>query len=546
MLIGVVIYSVMITSLSLYQSHITRLEFQSMQENQFSFIGLADQIKTKLALLQNLQVQQVVDNIMEVDNEGEEIDLLLPSILKDLAKLKKFAKKNESKEILVILENINLRYSMLVGNNIELDLESIKEDNYEGFETIESMVAIAGKMNEELTNLISLSHSQLESAIESFYVDMDMRNKTIITIGIVSLVIFLFGGILFLRSISKRINLLVGGTKAFSQNEFGYRIPNLKDECQDELCDLADSFNGMAASIEDLVEQQQRSNEMLDHKVKEQTKEIRKNLTQLEKTNMIVMDSINYASKIQHSFLPNSDKINNALGEHFIIWNQRDIVGGDFYWLEELEDGFIVALIDCTGHGVPGSLMTMIAVPTLDRIIREHCIIEPALILGSLNRQLKSMLDNAGDELGDDGLDAGICYVNTKEGYLKFAGAGIPLFYTRDGEIFEIKAERKGVGYKKTSLDHEFLQERIEIDTKMSFYMATDGITEQVGGVKRRMMFGKKRLRELLKEIHIKAKHEQREIILETLSQYRGNEPQKDDMTCISFKIQSKEKNNEH
>lgn len=539
MLVGVIIYSAMVIAINHYQTLKTHENFQHMQDYQFRFIIIADKVKTKLSKIQNLQVQQVVDTIMDMETSSEAVESLLPNMLQDLTELKQYAKQSESPELKDLTKKLVLRYSMLVANGMEIDMDVIKEDSEEAFMAIEGMVAIAGKMNEELSRLIEISHRQLNVAIEKFQNNMDQRKNTLIAFGMLSMLLFIVGGLLFMRSITRRINLLVGGTQAFSENRFGYRIPDLTHECQDELCHLAHSFNGMAASIEGLIEQQKRTNEILDQKVKEQTQEIRASLKELEHANMIVMDSINYASKIQHSFLPDKSKMQATLGEHFVIWNQRDVVGGDFYWTEEVEDGFIVALIDCTGHGVPGSLMTMLAVPILNRIIKENDITSPSEILSILNRTLKNMLNREGEGLGDDGLDAGICHVNTKENLVRFAGAGIPLFYTRNEEIKEIKGERRGIGYKDTPADHLFQEHVIPMDKENSFYMATDGITEQVGGQPKRMMFGRKRLRQLLQDIHIKSKHEQKNIILETLSQYRGDEPQKDDMTCISFKIQA-------
>lgn len=537
MLFIVVFYGASSLALKHFQAMKTLDNFQNMQRTQFKLVIIADNIKAKLSKIQNLQVQFVVDTIMEMEDAPEKPVIL--DMSSELLELKEYAEFIGSEELNSLYKKINIRYSILVKNNDNLDVEEIKADPEEALSAIEGMTAISGKINEELSILINISRTQLKTAIVEFENKIHTRLKRVFVFGVVSLIIFIIAGLLFARTIKRKINLLVGGTTAFSENKFNYRIPIANFSCKDELCELATSFNQMAISLEDLIEKQKETNQFLDKKVQEQTFKIRKNLEEIEKSNTVVMDSINYASRIQHSLLPNRNKMKDTMGDHFIIWNQRDVVGGDFYWMEEVEDGYIVALIDCTGHGVPGSLMTMISVPALDRIIREHNITNPSTILGMLNRSLQEMLSKGNNELGDDGLDAGICYVNTKNKTVTFSSAGIPLFFTKNGEINEIKGDRKGVGYKDTDLDYNFKEHIIEVDSEMSFYMATDGITEQVGGTKKRMMFGRKRLRELLKDIHVKAKYEQKNMILETLSEYRGDEPQKDDMTCISFKIEN-------
>ncbi len=532
----VILYATATLALKYIQAKVTLQDFTSMQDKQVKLVSIVDNIKSNLSQIQTLQVQHIVDSLEGINSSSKKpITIDIQTSLKNL---QEYANSNTSKELTDLYEKINLRYSLLSSQYNNLNLNEIKDNPEEAILAIEGMIGISKKMDEELSSLILISRTQLKTAVTSIENKIHTRIKRIIFFSIIFMSIFIFIVILFARSIKRKINLLVNGTKAFAENNFDYRIDIPNNVCRDELCDLSGSFNQMAGSIAELIEKQNKDNKILDQKVKEQTSEIRANLKELEKTNTVVMDSINYASKIQHALLPNKEKMKKTMGEHFVIWNQRDIVGGDFYWMEEVENGFIVALIDCTGHGVPGSLMTMISVPTLDRIIREYEISNPAIILSMLNKSLKDMLSK-GDDLGDDGLDMGICYVNTVEKTVTFSSAGIPLFYTKNNEIYEIKGDRKGVGYKDTDINYDFREHVIEIDCNMSFYMATDGITEQVGGREKRMMFGRKRLRELLKHIHVKAKYEQKDIILETLSEYRGDEPQKDDMTCISFKIEN-------
>jgi PAS domain S-box-containing protein len=278
-------------------------------------------------------------------------------------------------------------------------------------------------------------------------------------------------------------------------------------------------------------------------------------LEKVEEANKKIMDSIRYAKVIQSSLLPNLDGSNIYLPESFVIWMPKDVVGGDIFFkdsftegtgADEYMTGFIFAVIDCTGHGVPGAFMTMIASSGLRRIIKDEGCHDPARILKQLNFIVKkSLQQDRKDTLSNDGLDAAICFVKIQkktdssdeedtEKILIFAGAKLPLIYVCDNEAELIKGDKESIGYKKSDLNFDFTNHTIHIKKGMSFYIFTDGFTDQLGGEKRRR-FGTTRFKNLLRKNAGLPFEVQRKILLQAFEEYKGENERQDDVTILGF-----------
>jgi PAS domain S-box-containing protein len=253
--------------------------------------------------------------------------------------------------------------------------------------------------------------------------------------------------------------------------------------------------------------------------------------------NTKIMDSIHYARTIQTAFLPNEQDIVSELGEYCIIWRPRDVIGGDIYKFKAVPEGFLVAVIDCTGHGVPGAIMTMIAGSSFDRACEDVGHTDPALILRKMNALVKNSLNQHHAETpSDDGLDVGLCFVNKLSKTVTFAGARIDLYIVRDGKLDEIPADRQSVGYKTSRLDFVYKNHQVPIDGHTNFYICTDGILHQTGGP-RLFPFGKTRVKKLLAALYGRPLDEHKKALQETIAHYRGSEPQLDDITVFGFSL---------
>ena len=274
-----------------------------------------------------------------------------------------------------------------------------------------------------------------------------------------------------------------------------------------------------------------------ERKVEERTRELNETLMRVEEANRHIMESLRYARMIQNSLLPSHDEIARSLSDHFVIWRPRDIVGGDIFFFDFFDDGFIAAVVDCTGHGAPGAFMTMIASSALKRIIRDEERRMPGDILKRLNFIVKTTLQQDTDHaVSDDGLDAAVCYFQLSEKNMVFAGARLHLICQGNEELKFFRGDRQSIGYKGSDFSYEFSERHVALEKGMCFYMNTDGFTDQLGGPKG-ISFGRRRFVKIVAENHRKPFEEQKKLFLEAFYEYKGDLDRLDDVTVVGFKI---------
>jgi len=261
-----------------------------------------------------------------------------------------------------------------------------------------------------------------------------------------------------------------------------------------------------------------------------------------ESRNRQIMHSIEYASVIQQSTLRSSrEALARACPDADLVWEPRDVVGGDFYQFSVDTDGWFATVADCTGHGVPGAFMTLIASTSLNQAIDRHGARDPAQLLGSVNRSIKQMLgqvEKQGDTLGsNDGMDAACFWFEPQRGRLLFAGARLALFVLRPGadEVEMIEGQRKGVGYIDTELDFTWRNQELVLPQGSLVFVTTDGLIDQVGS-SRAIAFGKRRLRELLLGQRDRTSAEVNRVVLDALRAWQGEHHRRDDLTLFSFR----------
>jgi PAS domain S-box-containing protein len=250
----------------------------------------------------------------------------------------------------------------------------------------------------------------------------------------------------------------------------------------------------------------------------------------------VISSSIRYASNIQESILPHTEGLEAVFPEHLILWEPRDQVGGDIYFLKPWGLGKIFALGDCTGHGVPGAFMTMISNGALDMAIMETQPGDSATLLQRTHQLIQKSLGQQNKESkSDDGIDVGLCYIAPRNRKIVFSGARFSLFIVENQDVREIKGNKKfGLGYCATPHNVEFANIDITVDSKRTFYMTSDGMLDQVGGPKRRG-FGKKRFKKLLLKMESIPMDHRRAFIKKTLAEYQGEEIRRDDVSMVGF-----------
>ncbi|WP_323813230.1 SpoIIE family protein phosphatase [Cellvibrio sp. NN19] len=260
--------------------------------------------------------------------------------------------------------------------------------------------------------------------------------------------------------------------------------------------------------------------------------------------NRQVTHSIEYASVIQRSMLRTSrETLQAILPDADLVWEPRDIVGGDFYHFAAQPNGWFGAVADCTGHGVPGAFMTLIASSSLAQAIDQLGSHNPSQLLGNVNRSIKQMLGQIdgvdSTPESDDGMDAAFFWYNAAERQLQFAGAKSSLFVLHPGAegVEMIDGDRKGVGYVNSPMDFTWLNRSVSLHNGSLVFVTTDGLIDQIGGPKA-IAFGKRRIRELLLAHRHSSTSDINKAMLDAFGEWQGQHRRRDDLTFFCFRIQ--------
>jgi serine phosphatase RsbU (regulator of sigma subunit) len=275
------------------------------------------------------------------------------------------------------------------------------------------------------------------------------------------------------------------------------------------------------------------NSDILDHMIKVDAARSK----ELAIAHEVVVDSVNYASRIQRGLLPSMERMKSVMADVGVLWEPRDVVGGDIYWMSPINDdgSFWVGLIDCTGHGVPGAMVSMLVAASLERIYDLGTSTSPGQILAQLGDFVRIALNqDSEDAESNDGFDAAICKFDPKADSLTFAGARIGIFAVpkSGGDVIRINGFKGALGYKGSE-PHTPLP---EVDLKMSdlklVTMATDGIFDQPGGADRRA-FGPTRWRDAIQSTCHMSPSEMVEPLRRRLDEWRGDGHRRDDLSAV-------------
>jgi len=282
---------------------------------------------------------------------------------------------------------------------------------------------------------------------------------------------------------------------------------------------------------------------ILEQKVKERTQEVVKQKdeidnqkSKLEELYKDVTDSIRYAKRLQDSILPPKRYIETLFPSSFVLFKPKDIVSGDFYWMNKIGSKHIFAAVDCTGHGVPGAFMSLVGANGLNAAVKEHRLQNPGKILDDLNNYASESLYKQGDENAvRDGMDIAICSIDYKKMLLEYAGAYNPLYIVRDNEIVITKGDKFAIGsfnpYTKSFATH-----KIPLLSGDIVYVFSDGYADQFGGLKgKKYMY--KQFRETLLSIKDLPMEKQRLALDNKIEKWKGSYEQVDDILIIGVQI---------
>ncbi|MDX2173646.1 MAG: tetratricopeptide repeat protein [Bacteroidota bacterium] len=257
----------------------------------------------------------------------------------------------------------------------------------------------------------------------------------------------------------------------------------------------------------------------------------------IKEKNKDITDSIQYAKRLQEAVFPETDRLNHFFAESFVLFRPKDIVSGDFYWFEEVENKAFLVVGDCTGHGVPGAFMSILGHNLLNQIILEEKIVAPSQILRMLDIRVSNALNKKGNrEENNDGMDIIVCVIDKRSGKLQYSGANRPLLIKRGDKLIDLKPNKHSIGGIQSDTVKIFMQQEIELKLEDALYLFSDGYADQFGGPKGKK-FKYKQLTEFILNIGSKPFKDQKTILLDTLETWKGNLEQVDDVCIIGVKI---------
>ncbi len=263
--------------------------------------------------------------------------------------------------------------------------------------------------------------------------------------------------------------------------------------------------------------------------------QIEKQKFELEQRDKNLTDSLIYAQRIQEALLPSEEFFRRHFSDSFIFFRPKDIVSGDFYWIDEKGGKVFVVAADCTGHGVPGALMSMVGLEIIEKAINEDNIEKPSAILSVMNRALEKTFSrekNIGTIIRD-GMDIGLCVIDRKKKRLEYSGAFFPLYLIRENTLTEIKGDKIIIGMNPEGID--YTSHEMDLLENDILYIFSDGYADQFGGNENKK-FMYRRFRYLLTRIHGFPINDQKSILDENIKTWMSGNPQVDDMMVLGFK----------
>ena len=279
----------------------------------------------------------------------------------------------------------------------------------------------------------------------------------------------------------------------------------------------------------------------LEREVKIRTAEVVEQKEIIEKKNKHIIQNISYAKRIQNAILP-ANEIQKAFPDSFILNLPKEIVSGDFYWYTEItgneENLQIIAVADCTGHGVQGAFMSMIGNDALNHVVMEREVVKPSEILKAVNERFYDMLHHASQQETRDGMDIAICVINTKEHTLEYSAARRPLFFIdgKTSSLKEIKASPLTVGRNLFSENAEFKNHTLKFSEGDKIYLFTDGYTDQFGGENNEKLMINN-FKKALIALGSSSMQKQKESLETKFNQWKGTGDQLDDVLVIGIKL---------
>jgi len=536
----------------LHHLKLTKFYFQSY-ENDFSSIvallfkrgfkdwGIEGNMRIYGHLLEKFKT---VDEITVLQLRRREKDFIIRNDTSYIPMVKKYCKDirdNASKK------DIYFDSIVLCANMYEANFDTLSKYEIQlGLKTNTGMKKmsddIGNMLDDEMTNLVNLFDHQKKELYKTMY-----AFYSILLISFVLLSIFI--SLHIARKISKPIKRLSDHIDAVVISEFTLKEKVTINDTNFEVQQLYLNFARMQSEIFDYLNYFKRKVDERTKEIHQQMEEInqQKELIQQQKTivdqhNTNITDSIKYALKIQQSMLPDEESIKQMAPNSFVLYKPKDIVSGDFYFIDIVNvlgiEKLMFIAADGTGHGVPGAFMSLLGLNNINRTIYGLGETKPLVILSVLNHALVQSLRKKHNKYNvTDSMDVAFCKIDMKNLKMEFVGANRPCYIIRNDNLIEIKGNRLSIGSESViTLESKLTSHTIDLELNDCVYIFTDGFCDQFGG-KNNKKFKKKDFVEILKSIYTKEMDEQKSILNLIFENWKNTEAQTDDVLVMGIKI---------
>lgn len=347
----------------------------------------------------------------------------------------------------------------------------------------------------------------------------------LLAVALILLILLVGFGLAVDRLLLRPIRELQQSAGAIAQGDYQVSLPPAG---RDELGDLTRTFGIMAGRVRDHTQE-------LEARVEERTARLRQTNLEMTEAQRQIRESIDSASLIQRAILPDA-RLRGRLGpHHFVLWRPRDVVGGDFYvFHHDQRDRYLVGVVDCAGHGVPGALMTMLARAALDQAVNHLGMDSPAAVLSYADATVREMMQDADSQREvTTHMDVGLAFVDLGQGVLRYAGARISLYQSDGSRVETVKGGKRALGDRRVGQYQDTL---LALDPATTYYLVTDGYLDQAGG-EAGYGLGQTQFKALLLANARRPMSEQAAALEKALDDYRGEYEQRDDVTVLAFRL---------
>ncbi|WP_299465759.1 SpoIIE family protein phosphatase [uncultured Microscilla sp.] len=438
---------------------------------------------------------------------------------------------NQRQELLVALNNYAQTFEELVKTDQVIGL-----NDKTGIKV--RLIEISGALDQVILNFNQ--HIRARAKV------LKSQNKWLLsTVMMLGVGVMVFLAFFLTRILSRPIHRLSRSIHTIIQNDFSKEVAFEKVKTNDEIGRLSKDFHLMLKKMHHSID-----------KVKKSSEEIKRKRD-------LLLNSINYARKIQGAILPTEEEIQAYFPENFVIYSPMHVVSGDFYWIGKRKKKLFLAVVDCTGHGVPGGFMSMIGTILLNEIIIQHKTFAPAQVLEQLDKEIHLAL-RQDQNLNNDGMDLSLLMIEKTEEEadkglpenlenmavlleqvqqnlpqnsfkVTFAGAKNSLFYVQENELHEIKGTRRSIGGRKPLHKDVFQDHELLLEPGTNLYFTTDGLLDQHNQARKK--YTKKRFVKVINSHREKTMLEQQEALQSDMYEHMGTEPQRDDITVLGIRL---------